>query len=79
MAPRGPQSLTAYVGAKLVFDTLNTVRGDPSGLLAALRATDIAQDELENGWGMAFDHDGQNTRSFVALQQWRGAALVPAV
>ncbi len=79
MAPRGPQSLTAYVGAKLVFDTLNTVRGDPSRLLEALRATNIPQDELVNGWGMAFDHDGQNTRSFVTLQQWRGAALVPAV
>jgi branched-chain amino acid transport system substrate-binding protein len=79
MAPRGPDSLTAYVGAKLVFDTLNSVRGDTSKLLDALRGTDIALGELENGWGVAFDHDGQNTRSFVALQQWRSATLVPAV
>jgi branched-chain amino acid transport system substrate-binding protein len=78
MAPRGPQSLTAYVGAKLVFDTLNTVHGDPAKLLDALRGTNIAQGGLVNGWGVAFDHDGQNTRSFVSLQQWRGAALVPA-
>jgi branched-chain amino acid transport system substrate-binding protein len=77
MAPRGPDSLTAYVGAKLVFDTLNTVRGDPSKLLDALRGTYIALGSLANGWGLAFDHDGQNTRSFVALQQWRGAALAP--
>ena len=79
MAPRGPDSLTAYVGAKLVFDTLNSVRGDPAKLLDALRGTDIALGGLVNGWGVAFDHDGQNTRSFVSLQQWRGAALVPAV
>ncbi|HVE22946.1 MAG TPA: ABC transporter substrate-binding protein [Acidocella sp.] len=77
MAPRGPQSLAAYVGAKLVFDTLGTVRGDPAKLLDALRATDIAQGGLANGWGVAFDHDGQNTRSFVALQQWNGTDLVP--
>ncbi|HEY1856449.1 ABC transporter substrate-binding protein [Acidocella sp.] len=79
MAPRGPDSLTAYVGAKLVFDTLNSVRGDASKLLDALRGTDIAPGGLANGWGVAFDRDGQNTRSFVALQQWRGATLVPAV
>jgi branched-chain amino acid transport system substrate-binding protein len=79
MAPRGPDSLTAYVGAKLVFDTLNAVRGDPAKLLDALRSTDIAQGGLVNGWGVAFDHDGQNTRSFVSLQQWHAAALVPVV
>jgi branched-chain amino acid transport system substrate-binding protein len=78
-APRGPQSLSAYVGAKLVFDALSTVRGDPAKLLDALRTTFIAQGGLVNGWGVAFDHDGQNTRSFVALQQWHGATLVPAV
>ncbi len=49
MAPRGPQSLAAYVGAKLVFDTLNTVRGDPAKLLDALRATISPK----AGWRMA--------------------------
>lgn len=77
MAPRGPQSLSSYVGARLVFDTLNMVHGDPTKLLDALRATDIAQGGLVNGWGVAFDHDGQNTRSFVTLQQWSGTELVP--
>jgi branched-chain amino acid transport system substrate-binding protein len=77
MAPRGPQSLAAYVGAKLVFDTLNAVRGNPAKLLDALRGTNIPQGGLVNGWGVAFDQNGQNTRSFVSLQEWRGAALVP--
>jgi branched-chain amino acid transport system substrate-binding protein len=79
MAPRGPQSLSAYVGAKLVFDTLNAVRGDPAKLLDALRGTNIPQGGLVNGWGVAFDQNGQNTRSFVSLQQWRGTTLVPVV
>jgi branched-chain amino acid transport system substrate-binding protein len=78
MAPRGPQSLTAYVGAKLVFDTLSAVRGDPAKLLDALRRTNIPQGGLVNGWGVAFNQNGQNTRSFVSLQEWRGPALVPA-
>ena len=78
MAPRGPDSLTAYVGARLVFDTLNTLGGDAGKLLDALRGTMIAPGGLANGWGVAFDHNGQNTRSFVTLQQWRGNALIPA-
>ncbi len=76
--PRGADSLTAYAGAKLVFDTLNAQGGDAAKLLDALRKTDIPLGGLENGFGVAFDHTGQNTRSFVTLQQWRGQALGPA-
>jgi branched-chain amino acid transport system substrate-binding protein len=71
MPPRTADSLTAYTGAKLVFDTLNAA-GDPARLLDALRKTNIAPGGLANGFGAAFDHTGQNTRSFVTLQQWRG-------
>ncbi len=75
MAPRSPDSLSAYVGAKLVFETLNASGGDPVKLMAALRATNVAPGGLENGWGVAFDGTGQNTRSFVTLQHWRGGQL----
>lgn len=78
MAPRAPDSLTAYVGAKLVFDTLAAASGDPARLLEALRQADIPPGGLINGWGAAFDHDGQNTRAFVTLQRWRNQALQPA-
>lgn len=77
MAPRAPASLSAYAGAKLVFDALNAVNGNASKLLDNLRKTDIALGGLVNGWGVAFGHDGQNTRSFVVLQQWQGGALRP--
>jgi branched-chain amino acid transport system substrate-binding protein len=75
MAPRSADSLSAYVGAKLVLDRLNTVGGDTTKLLDALRKTDIPAGTLANGWGAAFDKTGQNTRSFATLQQWRGGAL----
>jgi branched-chain amino acid transport system substrate-binding protein len=76
--PRAADSLTAYTGAQLVFDTLNAVGGDTSQLLDALRKTDIPPGGLLNGWGAAFDHNGQNTRSFVTLQQWHNQQLTPA-
>jgi len=74
-APRSASSLSAFVGARLVFDVLNSVGGDPAKLLAALHRTDIAAGTLANGWGAAIDHAGQNTSSFVTLQQWRGQVL----
>jgi branched-chain amino acid transport system substrate-binding protein len=79
MAPRSADSLTAYVGAKLVFDILNGTGGDTTKLLDALRRCNIAPGTLANGWGVAFDKTGQNTRSFATLQQWQGQALVGLV
>ncbi len=76
--PRTADSLTAYVGAKLVFDTLNAQGGSTDKLLDVLRKVDVPAGGLANGFGVAFDASGQNTRSFVTLQQWRGARLVPA-
>jgi branched-chain amino acid transport system substrate-binding protein len=75
--PRSPDSLSAYVGAKLVFDTLNAAGGDPTKLLDALRKTNLPSGSLANGWGVAFDHTGQNSLASVALPQWRGGRLVP--
>ncbi|GLR65567.1 branched chain amino acid ABC transporter substrate-binding protein [Acidocella aquatica] len=75
--PRGADSLTAYVGAKLVFDTLNAQGGSADKLLDVLRKVDIPAGGLANGFGVAFDASGQNTRSFVTLQRWRGSQLTP--
>jgi branched-chain amino acid transport system substrate-binding protein len=75
MPPRAAESLTAFVGAKLVFDILNAVGGDTTKLLDALRKTDVAAGTLANGFGVSFDKTGQNTRSFAVLQQWRGGIL----
>lgn len=79
MPPRSAASLTAFVGAKLTLDILNAVQGDTTKLLDALRRTDIATGTLANGFGVAFDKTGQNTRSFAVAQQWRGQALMPLV
>jgi branched-chain amino acid transport system substrate-binding protein len=77
-APRAADSLSAYVGAKLVFDTLNGVDGDPGKLLNSMRQAILPRGSLANGFGVQFDHNGQNTAAYVTLQQWRGGVLVPA-
>ncbi|WP_234731598.1 ABC transporter substrate-binding protein [Acidocella facilis] len=75
--PRSAESCTAYVGAKLTFDTLNAAGGDPAKLLAALRQLKLAPGALANGFGAQFDVSGQNIASFVTLQIWKDGALVP--
>jgi branched-chain amino acid transport system substrate-binding protein len=74
--PRTPDSLTAYVGARLTLDTFNANGGDPTKLLDAMRKIDIPTGNLANGFGVAFDKSGQNTRSLVTLQQWRHQQLI---
>jgi branched-chain amino acid transport system substrate-binding protein len=78
MVPQSPDSLTAYVGAKLALTTLSAQGGDPGKLLNAMRKTNLPLGGLENGFGVAFDLSGQNTRSLVTLQQWRNQTLIPA-
>lgn len=75
--PRAADSLTAYVGAHLVFDALNGVNGDAGKLLDSLRKADLQSGSLANGFGAQFDQNGQNTKAYVTLQQWRGGRLVP--
>lgn len=76
MPPRSADSLTSFVGAKLVLDTLAGVNGDSGKLLDALHKTMLPAGSLANGWGVAFDRTGQNTRAFPVLQQWRDGALL---
>ena len=76
--PRSAESCTAYVGAKLVLETLDAVQGDPSRLLSALRQLHLPRGALANGFGAAFDETGQNSASFVTLQRWQQGVLAPA-
>jgi branched-chain amino acid transport system substrate-binding protein len=76
MKPRSADSLNSYVGAKLVFDILNHAGGKPANLLDALRKVDLPVGTLANGWGVAFDKTGQNSRAFASLQQWQGGNLI---
>jgi branched-chain amino acid transport system substrate-binding protein len=75
MPPRSADSLTCYVGAKLVFDILAKAGGDPGRLLEALRRVNIPSGTLANGWGAAFDRNGQNQLAFANLQQWQNGVL----
>lgn len=75
--PRSADSCTAFVGAKLVLDTLNAVKGDSSKLIGAMRQLHLPPGALANGFGAAFDGNGQNTASFVTLQNWQAGRLTP--
>jgi branched-chain amino acid transport system substrate-binding protein len=75
MPPRSADSLTSYVGAKWVLDTLGSVGGDSGKLLDALHKAVLPAGSLANGWGFALDRTGQNTRAFAVLQQWRDGVL----
>ena len=79
MPPRAPDSLTAYVGAKLVFDKLNATGGDPRATARHAAQNRHPNGTLANGWGVAFDKNGQNTRGFATVQQWKNGALAPFV
>ena len=76
MMPRGAASLQAYLGARVAFRALAASNAQKTPL-ASLSATVIPVGKLANGWGVQFDHDGQNTRSFCQLQQWQSGVLRP--
>ena len=76
MMPRGAASLQAYLATMVAFQALAASSAQLSPL-ASLAATMIAPGALANGWGVQFDQDGQNTRSFCQLQQWQNGVLRP--
>ncbi len=77
MDPRAPDSLTAYAGAFFTLSALSKLNGNTGKLLDTLRQSNAPMGDLPNGFGVQFDHTGQNTRSFVTLQQWRNGGLMP--
>lgn len=78
MKPRGPESVSAYAGALLVFQTLAGLGGQAANLPAALRALSLPAGAMVNGWGARFDAAGQNLASSLQLQTWRRGVLMPA-
>ncbi len=74
--PRGAASLQSYLGAQLAFQAVQTSTAK-IGLAATLTAMTLPAGSLANGWGVQFDADGQNQRSFNRLQQWQKGALRP--
>lgn len=71
-SPRGAGSLTSFVGAILVFETLIAGKTMPQ----SLQKQDLKPGTLANGWGLGFTSAGQNARSFATLQQWRAGRLI---
>ncbi len=76
MKPRSPDSLSAYAGARLVFDVIGRSGTGGTAFFDHFRKISEPAGAAANGWGFSFDRDGQNTASFVTLQQWRGGVIV---
>lgn len=74
--PRGAASLQTYLGASLAFQAVQASTAK-TGLAATLAAMTLPIGRLANGWGVQFDADGQNQRSFNRLQQWQKRVLRP--
>ncbi len=75
--PRSPDSLSGYVAAKLAMEILKEDAGGSYNILDIIRKINLPLGKLENGFGVQFDRNGQNTRSFVLIQRWQNGGLIP--
>ncbi|ALF31496.1 amino acid-binding protein [Brucella abortus] len=75
--PRSGHSLTNYVGAKVILEALNKVKGfDAAAVKQALSAVDIEAGKTAMGYGFKFDQNNQNERASMMGMQWQDGKLV---
>jgi branched-chain amino acid transport system substrate-binding protein len=75
--PIAPQSMAAFVGAKILF---KAIAAAGSTDIDAVRAAAAKMDEplmtYETGFGVKFDDKMQNTRALPVAAQWQGGKMV---
>lgn len=70
--PIAPQSLTAFVGLKIMADTINAAgSAAPDAVSAALAKIDKPFGSYETGFGAKFDDQKQNERALMTVVQWQ--------
>ncbi|MDM9560281.1 MULTISPECIES: ABC transporter substrate-binding protein [Bordetella] len=75
--PQSGHSLTNYVGAKAFFEAIaNAKSTDADKIREAVLAYKKPAGQSANGWGFAFDEEGQNTASTFYVMQWQDGKLV---
>lgn len=76
-SPRSGHSLNNYVGAKAVLAAIGGGEGfEPDQIVAAVKATDIADGTTATGYGVQFGETNQNERAFMLGMQWQDGKLV---
>jgi branched-chain amino acid transport system substrate-binding protein len=77
-SPRSGYSLSHFAGAALCLEALRRAgSADKDKVLAVVRALDLAQGGLANGWGGVFGMGGENTRAFACALQWQNGVAIP--
>ncbi|QCO55393.1 amino acid-binding protein [Pseudorhodobacter turbinis] len=75
--PRSGHSLTNYVGAMAVLQSLNAADGfDADTIVEAVSAIDIPEGTTAAGYGVKFGENNQNERARMMGLQWQDGKLV---
>jgi len=74
--PVAPQGMTAFVGAKMLFEAIEAAGStDFEAVMAAAKAMDRPEGSYETGYGAKFSDQMQNTRAAPVIAQWQGGEV----
>jgi branched-chain amino acid transport system substrate-binding protein len=74
--PIAPQGMTAFVGAKILFDAINAAQSLEYGaIVEAAKQLDKPFGTYETGFGAAFNDTMQNTRALPVVAQWQSGTV----
>lgn len=72
-APSFPQTMSAYVGMKILFDVANKAGSlDPNAIRKTASSFTKPPHSYVNGFGAKFNGDYQNTETPMTVVQWQG-------
>jgi len=75
--PVAPQGMTAFVGAKILFEVLEAAGStEVQAVRDAAAAMDKPVSSYETGYGVKFDENFQNTLAVPNVAQWQGGKIV---
>jgi branched-chain amino acid transport system substrate-binding protein len=75
--PIAPQSMAAYVGARILFKAIEAAKStEPDKVRAAIATMDDPIGTYETGFGVKFDANAQNTRALPVTAQWQNGQMV---
>lgn len=75
--PIAPQSMSAFVGFKIMAEAVNAAgSADPEAVAGAIAEMDKPLNTYETGFGAKFNENKQNTRAFPTAIQWQGGKQV---
>lgn len=76
--PVAPQGMTAFVGAKMLFEAIEAAGAtDFEAVMAAAKAMDRPEGSYETGYGARFSDQMQNTRAAPVIAQWQSGEVRP--